>query len=194
MRTLFCLIILALLVSGCIKKDLQRDSEYFNFDSLINSQVDALVKAKSTLTKSVLLNGKTDQSMIAMDSALLAQELDVFRQLDLINKPLYKNAYEILDGEKDSQSNLTIRRYKAKEIAPVPFVTFYYQNNFNKIKKIESVFREANSLYATERQMVLEFDDTSGNLLLSKYRLQGGQKMILSDSVLFDIEGTISFH
>lgn len=194
MRTLFCLIILALLVSGCIKKDLQRDSEYFNFDSLINSQVDALVKAKSTLTKSVLLNGKTDQSMIAMDSALLAQELDVFRQLDWINKPLYKNAYEILDGEKDSQSNLTIRRYKAKEIAPVPFVTFYYQNNFNKIKKIESVFREANSLYATERQMVLEFDDTSGNLLLSKYRLKGGQKMILSDSVLFDIEGTISFH
>ena len=194
MRTLFCLIILALLVSGCIKKDLQRDSEYFNFDSLINSQVDALVKAKSTLTKSVLLNGKTDQSMIAMDSALLAQELDVFRQLDLINKPLYKNAYEILDGEKDSQSNLTIRRYKAKEIAPVPFVTFYYQNNFNKIKKIESVFREANSLYATERQMVLEFDDTSGNLLLSKYRLQGGQKMILSDSVLFDIEGIISLH
>lgn len=194
MRTLFCLIILALLVSGCIKKDLQRDSEYFNFDSLINSQVDALVKAKSTLTKSVLLNGKTDQSMIAMDSALLAQELDVFRQLDLINKPLYKNAYEILDGEKDSQSNLTIRRYKAKEIAPVPFVTFYYQNNFNKIKKIESVFREANSLYATERQMVLEFDDTSGNLLLSKYRLKGGQKMILSDSVRFDIEGTISFH
>lgn len=194
MRTLFCLIILALLVSGCIKKDLQRDSEYFNFDSLINSQVDALVKAKSTLTKSVLLNGKADQSMVAMDSASLAQELDVFRQLDLINKPLYKNAYEISDGEKDSQSNLTIRRYRVKEIAPVSFVTFYYQNNFNKIKKIESVFREANPLYATERQMVLEFDDTSGNLLLSKYRLQGGQKMILSDSVLFDIEGIISFH
>jgi hypothetical protein len=193
MKVYFYLVIGALLAGGCVKKNQQVDSPYLDFDSLINTQVDALTKAKATLTKSVLLSGKTDQSVLAMDSTLLAQELDVFRQLDLINKPLYNDAYEISDGEKDSQSNLIIRRYRVKVTAPVPFVTFYYQNDFKEIRKIEAAFREVNSLYATERQMVLEFDKVSNKLLLSKYKLTGGQKMILSDSVLFSIHGTFSF-
>lgn len=193
MRGLY-IFISALLIVGCVKENRQVYSPYLDFDSLINAQVNSLAKAKSTLTKSVMLSGKSDQSVLAMDSTLLSQELDVFRQLDLINKPLFSNAYEISDGEKDSQSNLTVRRYRAKMATPIPYVNLYYQNDFKKIKKIEASFHETNTLYGTNRQMTLEFDEVSNKLLLSKYRLVGGQKMILSDSILFRIEGLFTFH
>lgn len=186
----FSLIISAVLLTACNKQNEKYDKAYFDFDSLVNAQVDVLAKAHSTLAKSVSLDGKVDQSSHATDSTLLAQELDVFRQLDLINKPLYRNTYEVIDGEKDTQSNLRVKRYKAKTPAPIAFVTFYYHDDFTQIKKIESVYQENNSLYATKRQLQLEFDDSTGAMVLSKYRMTGSQKMILSDSVKFTIEAS----
>lgn len=177
---------------SCNKTNLKYDKPYFDFDSLINTQVASLVKVKASLSKTVLLDGKRDQSTMKSDSAIIAHELDVFRQLDLINKPLYRNAYEISDGEKDSRSNLIVRTYKSKNPSPVPFVNFYYQNDFLHIKKIESYYVENNSLYSTKRKLQLEFDDASGTLLLSRYELTGTQKMILSDSVKFLIEGSFN--
>lgn len=186
----FYLIIFIVLLTACNKENEKYDKAYFDFDSLVNAQVGVLAEVHATLVKSVSLDGKVDQSSHATDSTLLAQELDVFRQLDLINKPLYRNTYEITDGEKDTQSNLIVRRYKAKTPAPIAFVTFYYHNDFTQIKKIESVYQETNSLYATKRQLQLEFDDSTGIIMLSKYRMTGSQKMILSDSVKFTIEAS----
>lgn len=180
-------------VIGCVscnQTNLKYDKPYFDFDSLINTQVDLLVKANPSLLKTVSLDGRSDQSTIKIDSAILAHELDVFRQLDLINKPLYRDAYEILDGAKDSRSNLMVRQYKSKNPSSVPFVNFYYQNDFLHLKKIESYYVENNTLYSTKRQLRLDFDDATGKLLLSRYVLTGTQKMILSDSVKFSIEGS----
>jgi hypothetical protein len=188
----FSLIISIVLLTACNKQNEKYDKAYFDFDSLVNAQVDVLTKVHSTLAKSVSLDGKVDQSSHTTDSTLLAQELDVFRQLDLINKPLYRNTYEVIDGEKDTQSNLRVKRYKAKTPAPIAFVTFYYHDDFTQIKKIESVYQETNSLYATKRQLQLEFDDSTGTMVLSKYRMTGSQKMILSDSVKFTIEASFT--
>ncbi len=188
-RYLFFLIAVIACVS-CNQTNLKSDKPYFDFDSLINTQIASLVKTNTSLSKTVSLDGKSDQSTMKTDSALLAHELDVFRQLDVINKPLYRGAYEISDGEKDSRSNLLVRRYKSKNSSPVPFVNFYYQSDFHHLKKIESYYVENNTLYLTKRNLQLEFDDTSGTLLLNRYELTGTQKMILSDSVKFSIAGS----
>ncbi len=188
-RSLFFLIAVIACVS-CNQTNLKYDKPYFDFDSLINTQVAELVKANASLSKTVSLDGRSDRSTMKIDSAILAHELDVFRQLDVINKPLYRDAFEISDGEKDSRSNLIVRKYKSKNPSPVPFVNFYYQNDFLHLKKIESYYVENNTLYSTKRQLQLDFDDTSGKLLLSRYVLTGTQKMILSDSVKFSIEGS----
>lgn len=188
-RSLFFLIAVIACVS-CNQTNLKYDKPYFDFDSLINTQIASLVKANASLSKTVSLDGKSDQSTMKTDSAILAHELDVFRQLDVINKPLYRDAYEISDGEKDSRSNLLVRKYKSKNPSPVPFVNFYYQNDFHHLKKIESYYVENNTLYLTKRNLQLEFDDTSGTLLLTRYELTGTQKMILSDSVKFSIAGS----
>jgi len=191
LRFLFFLISIITLVS-CNQTSLKYDKPYFDFDSLINSQVASLVKANASLSKTVLLDRKSDQATMKIDSAIIAHELDVFRQLDLINKPLYRDAYEITDGEKDSRSNLLVRTYRSKRTSPVPFVNFYYQQDFLHLKKIESYYVENNTLYSTKRKLQLEFDDSSGHLLLSRYELTGTQKMILSDSVKFLIKGSFT--
>ncbi len=180
------------MLQSCDQKNQEYDKPYFDFDSLVNVQITALVKAKASLTKSVVLDGKSDQSTIKVDSAMVAHELDVFRQLDFINKPLYRTNYQITEGEKDTQSNLITRKYKAKDAAPVSVVTFYYHNNFKQLRKIESEYQEDNTLYSTKRILQLEFDDASGTVLLSRYTLRGSQKMILNDSVKFSIEGVFS--
>lgn len=188
----FIFIGLVFVLVSCNKTNQVYDKPYVDFDSLINSQISSLVRAKSSLTISVLLDGKSDQSTVTLDSAIVAHELDVFRQLDFINKPLYRNGYEVIDGEKDTHSNLTTRKYQAKNPSPIPIVIFYYQNNFSNIKKIESVYQEDNTLYFTRRELVLEFDDASGTQLLTRYSLKGMQKMILNDSVMFSIEGSFT--
>jgi hypothetical protein len=139
-----------------------------------------------------MINGKEDDSSLILDSLKLANELDVFRQLDVINKPLYRTIYQIEDGEKDTKSNLLIRSYTAKSPSPVPFVKFYYRSSPRELKKIESFFHEENSLYDTRRNLLLEFDDSSGSLLLSGYQLSGAQKMILNDTVNFSVNVSFS--
>jgi hypothetical protein len=188
----FLLGIIGLLLWNCKQSEVVYDKTYFDFDSLINRQQQALLIAKATLTKTVTLDTTKEEITFQADSIVLVKELDVFRQLDVINKPGFKDKYKISDGEKDSRSNLTNRRYEALEAeAPVPFVLFYYQNEFNRIQKIESVYREDNTLYGTEQKLLLEFDDASGTPLLSRYKLTGVQKMIVSDSIAFSVEGVL---
>ncbi|TXH28198.1 MAG: hypothetical protein E6Q96_05475 [Cyclobacteriaceae bacterium] len=186
----FLLGILGLLLWGCKQSEVVYDKPYFDFDSLINQQQHELLTTKATLTKTVSLDSAKEEISFEADSLVLGKELDVFRQLDIINKPGFKDKYKISDGEKDTRSNLTIRRYEALEkTAPVQFVLFYYQNEFSRIHKIESAYRENNTLYGTERNLLLEFDDSTGKLLLTHYRLTGVQKLILSDTIAFSIDG-----
>jgi hypothetical protein len=193
MRRIFFLIgCCTILLTACNRTNQQYDKAYFDFDSLINVQVVELLKFKSTIRKKSEINGKNDESSFVPDSTNLANELDVFRQLDLINRPLYRKSYEVIDGLKDTKSNLLIRSYTATSPSPVPYVKFYYQSSSRVIKRIESVFQEENALYDTKRKLILEFDDSSGSILLSSYQLQGAQKMILSDSVNFSVDVSFS--
>ncbi|MCE7862029.1 MAG: hypothetical protein DYG99_00660 [Bacteroidetes bacterium CHB5] len=181
---------IAVCLGSCKQAEAVYDKPYFDFDSLLNNQQQALLLSKATLTKKVILGTTSEELTFETDSMILAKELDAFRQLDIINKPGFKNEYRILDGLKDTRSNLTIRRYEAlQQRHPVPFVTFYYQREFNRLYKIESVYKEDNALYKTERKLLLEFDDTSGKPLLVHYRLSGVQKLILSDSISFSVDG-----
>lgn len=190
-RMPFLFILGFILLTACNPSNLKYNKLYFDFDSLLTVQEAAVVKNKLKLSKTVLLDGKQDRSTQFVDSASIAQELDVFRQLDLINKPLYRNTYLVSDGVDDSLSNLTLRQYTSTTQTPIPWVTFYYQRSFQQLMKVESLYRENNALYSTERNLLLEFDNSSGKLLLSRYRLTGFQKMILNDTVYFSVEGVL---
>jgi hypothetical protein len=189
-KNIIIILSLAISITACNQTNLKYDKPYFDFDSLVNIQIKKISHTKDSIRKDAVIDGKQDHSSFVIDSTRLAHEWDVFRQLDVINKPLYKGNYEITEG-KDTKSNLQVRTYQSKIKSPVPFVRFYFQNEFKNVKKIESNYQEENALYFTERDLVMELDDLSGEPLIKSYSITGSQKMILSDSVKFSIRGSI---
>jgi hypothetical protein len=191
-KNITSILLFAISFIACKQANLTYNKPYFDFDSLVNVQIKKISNTKDSIRKDAVIDGKQDHSSFLIDSTRLAHEWDVFRQLDVINKPLYKGNYEITEG-KDTKSNLRVRTYRSKIKSPVPYVRFYFHSGFQNLKKIESNYQEENALYFTERDLMIELDDLSGEPLIKRYSIMGSQKMILSDSVKFSIQGNIGF-
>ena len=185
------LFVLGVISFSCRQANLKYDKPYFDFDSLVNVQISYFANQKDSVFKVASVDDKEGKSSFLADSAQLAHEWDVFRQLDVINKPTYKGHY-IVTEEKDSKSNLTVRRYTCDIKSSVPVVRFYFQNQFSNLKRIESQYIEQNALYYTTRELMLSLEGTQGQIYVSDYAIKGVQKMILSDSVQFSIHAYIS--
>jgi hypothetical protein len=169
------------------------EKRYLDVDSLMNAQVAVLTKSKASLTKKAVIGLRKDSSSTVPDSSAWSQELDVFRQLDLINRPIYRDVYEIKDKMKDSKSNLLIYALEARSKSPIPYLRLYYQDRSSRLKKLEAVYQESNSLYGSHRLLKMYFDDSTGRPSLTGYSIEGDQKMILSDSVHYAITARITF-
>lgn len=175
----------AWVVVGCADKPSNAARSFYNVDSLVNEQVHAL--AKHELAKSVKINGKEEQTRFTPDSTQWGNELEIFRQLDQVNKASYRDAYVVSDA-RDLTSNLTVREIKAQRPVPVTLFRVYYLHTPDDVRKIEATFVEENTLYVNTRRMTLELER---NHVLQRFRVEGSQKMVMSDSVDFVIAGTI---
>lgn len=181
---------IVLLAVGCQKQEV-KSKRYFDLDSLVSAQVVYLSKSKASLKKEATISKKSSSSVNALDSTAWSHELDVFRQLDLINRPIYSDVYYIKDGAKDSKSNLLIRSYEAPANSTVPYLRLFYQTTPSRLKKLEALYRETNSLYNSQRKLEMYFDDATGKPYLTGFFIEGHQKMILSDSVHYTIQAEI---
>ena len=179
-------------LAGCETKSVSKQT-YLDIDSLIDVQIKNLTLAGAHVEKTAVLGNTSDQSQFVPDSTGWSSELDVFRELNTINKPIYKDQYVITDGEKDSNSNLIIRTYQAKDDLPVRSLSLYYYKSLNSIKKLKAVYNKENILYSTERTLTMNFDEVKGKHLLADYSVSGIQKMIVSDTVRFSITCHIIF-
>lgn len=190
MRFLFIASTLLLLLSSCQERP-QAESEYFAIDSLLDAQIALLRANKATLTKTAKIDGISDEQTAVPDSTGWAHELEIFRHLDVINKPTYRNSYAISDGDHDTRSNLIIRSFVSHSDTPVQRLSLFYLGGVSDIKRIEAITHERNTLYATRRELKMEFEEMSGMPVLVAYSIEGAQKMILSDSVHFLITSKI---
>ena len=179
-----------LLLVSC-KKSSDRAITYF--DSLVLAQVKYLSAANPKITKIARMDGKEDQATFVPDSAIWKNELDVFLQLALFERPAYRDTYHMTDGLHDEKSNLLIRRYVTDRDIPIAELKFYYYKEMKNLKKIEAVYRQANALYSTTRRLVLEFEENRGKPVLNAYAIDGSQKMILSDSMKFSVQAKITY-
>ncbi len=172
------------------------DKPYVDFDSLINNQIAQLAPVTNSIQKISSLDAAGDTATFKIDSTLLSNEWDVFRQLDVINKPIFKENYKV-EERADEKSNLTIRSYtfigNTTLKSPVPFVRFYYQTKFSNLKRIESEYEEQDALYYTNRKLNLFFNQTSKSNLIHYYTIEGSQKMIFSKAINLSIKGTFVF-
>jgi len=191
-RILSVLIGLSVLVSCNQTKE--EKAYYFNIDSLIQHQIEYLIMAKASISKEAIMNGIIQDSIfMPKDSAAWARELDIFKEIGSINKPINRGNYEVTDGLPDNTSNLTVHQLTATTELPIVFVKTFYQDEPSKLRKIEALYTQENSLLKSKRRLVMEFTDLYNKNILTSYSVEGGQKMFIGDSVHFTIKGSIRF-
>jgi hypothetical protein len=171
-------------LSSCSEQKAVSTKTFYNIDSLVNSQVQSL--GNHELVKTVEINGKQEQTRFVPDSLQWTNELDIFMQIDQVNKASFRDAYIVSDS-RDTNSNLTLREIKAQRETPVPLMRLYYLNTPSDLWRVEATLQEENALYVNERKMVLEFEGQK----LHRYSIEGVQKMVMDDSVKFAIRGQI---
>lgn len=191
MRAIGFLVVMLFAV-GCAKKTSVTDP-FFEIDQLIDEQIKTLKDTGASVDKRAEVGDAKDASIFVPDSAQWANELDAFRQISSINKPIYKEAYRIEDGLDDKRSNLKIRRFSTERNIPVKALDVYYQDNIEKLRKIEAVITDQNALFFASKKLTLQFEEHQEKLSLSSYTIQGVQKMMLRDSVNFIIESKVNY-
>lgn len=166
---------------------------YYPIDSLIQSQVNYLAQSKAILNKKAEIDGKEETSLfLPRDSAAWAHELDIFSELEIINKPIHAGKYRIESGLRDTNSNLTIKSFTSTDQLPVVYLKIFYLDWPSKIRRIESLYQEENSLLKGSRFLIMEFEEVNNNLALTYFSIEGGQKMFLGDAVKFSVNGEVT--
>jgi hypothetical protein len=179
------------LVTGCTGGG-ESGSSVYNIDSLLRGQIRNFAGQNVEIKKRAVLNGVEKQTVIQpADSAAWSEELAIFLELDIINRPINRRLYKAEDA-RDKESNLRIRSFTATEELPVKFLKIYYFRKLDQIRRIEAVYDTENSLYASTRHLVMEFENISGRPTLTSYSVDGGQKMFLDDSVEYTIDASIA--
>lgn len=183
-------VVLALMMMACSATS-QRREKLFNVDSLMDHQIDALIRHNANITKRALLNGVNEVTTLSPgDSVAWNDELAIFLELDVVNKPIYKDSYKV-ESYADTKSNLTIKAFTTTDELPVSSLKLYYHNTLPQLRRLEAYYHDANSLYKSTRYLTMEFENIYGETLLTSYSIAGGQHMFLDDSVQYMINAKI---
>jgi hypothetical protein len=184
-----------ILLAGIIScnEDQDHTIAFYNIDSLVTVQIRYLYTAHAKLNKEAVVGVEHDRkSYVPKDSAAWERELDIFRQIHAINKPINRDNYIVDDGLTDISSNLTVKAFSCTKNLPVRYLRIFYQHAVGAPRKIEALYETRNILYNGSRLLTMEFQQVNNKSILTSYAIDGGQKMILGDTVTFSISGKIS--
>jgi hypothetical protein len=190
-RGTFLFLAIAVLLGACDNKRGEIHS-YYPVDSLIEAQVSYLAESHASLTKEATIGTNQEDVILSKDTTGWRHELEVFAQLNDINKPTNIGKYHIEPGLKDINSNLLVYSMESTDARPVVFFKIYYLGNRGNIRKIEARYHEQNSLLTSIRNLTMNFEGINNKIVLTSYSITGGQKMLLGDSVQFSVNGMIT--
>jgi len=189
--TLLSIAICGLLAAGCGGQN-QTTASLYDIDSILQYQVRHFINQGAEIRKKAVLNGVEKMTVILPeDSVDWEEELAIFLELDIINRPINRNLYKVEDLS-DTESNLRIKSFTATEELPVRYLKVYYFKTMDRVRKIEAEYNARNSLYQSTRFLTLEFEEVGGKSQLTSFAVDGGQKMFLDDSVQYTIDAAIA--
>ncbi len=199
MRNTFSAVFLLAIVSFSCSNKQKAATSLFDVDSLIYAQVQYLSNQHAGLNKTSFLGDSSNSvSATPKDTTAWKSELEIFNVLNLINKPINRNSY-IIRNEPDTKSNLSVRTFAIKtslsedeKDLPIEYLKIYYQDSFEKIRKIEGQYRESSMMYKTIQILNMEFQPVNDTMILTSYSITGGQKMFMSDSVQYKINTSVT--
>ncbi len=164
---------------------------YYNTDSLIKAQINLLPNRNGVLTKRTFVGAATDVVNVKKaDSLFWATELDIFYSLNTMNSAANLNAYSMV-VVPDSKSNLTVTTFTTTEELPIKQVSIYYYKSRSNLRKIEAFYNQKNPMYKSTRKLAMDFENIYDTITLTHYTVEGKQQMLLGDSVMFGVAGSL---
>ena len=165
--------------------------EYFDVQGLINRNAAQLMEMNVLLYKKATFAGNVEQTTIKLDSVALADELDVFREVD-INKPVLSGRYltekEIVDGQE-----VIIYRADDKEELNVNYLRIFKDSESGEVERIEALFSSRNVLYNSTRLLSMQYGEVNGMNLPVYYTVEGSQKMIFNEKENYMIKADFDY-
>lgn len=166
---------------------------YFSMKDLIDNQIELLSAGEYKLEKSAVLNQLKDVETFTPDSAGWNVELKLFKDAD-INVPSLRGVYEKVEGPGEVGSNLREVMYvpTSKIKIGVQYLKIFFVEEIDDPRKIEIKVSDSNPLFRSETILKLGMRrDGNDNLILDNYEIDGGQKMMMMDTVAYRISGEI---
>ncbi len=75
---------------------------------------------------------------------------------------------------------------------PVKYLRIYYHGSIDQVRRIEAEMDIETSLYESTRYLEMEFQDINDTVVLTAYKVNGGQKINLGDTVEYIVQGVIT--
>lgn len=185
-------ILLIGLFSCKTKPEQKQDYPSFELEELIDEQIELLSKEEFVLHKTTVLNAKVEEVQLKPDSTSWRKELSIFKSAD-INKPglipfytytqleingLLEDQYVLNDSGRSETTYLRILKHRSTR----------------QISRITAVQKVVNPIYESSRKMELYFKESEGaGILLDSFSINGYQKMVSQDSVVFFTSGKITY-
>ena len=189
-RSIFAVVVTLLSLLSCERRTARAD--LFPIDRVLDAQIQFLSASDAQLHKEALIGQTRDESTyVPAGTAMWETEFEILRRLNEINKPVNSSNYVVEDGLPDPASNLTVKSFTARTSMPVRYFKVFYQESISKPRKIEALYDEKNLLLKSGRKIAMEFEQIGSEHVLTSYAVDGGQRVILGDTVAFAIRAKI---
>ncbi len=184
--------ILLLVASACVTPEQSGSSQsYFDIKPVLQDQLSNMISLSPQIRKIAQIGDSVETQVMVPDSAQWANELNIFFNAD-INKPVLRGEYQEVEIPSEPSSNLKILSYQAvnKDAGlKVESLKIFYVDSHQDIRKIEATLVEGNALFEGRTNLQLELnEDGNRDLILHKFIIEGAQKMVTVDSVLYRVE------
>ncbi|WP_416867906.1 MAG: hypothetical protein ACMVP2_12300 [Imperialibacter sp.] len=177
-------LMLGLALSSCeSSSSAKKISNYFDVAELFLSQA-KLIKNVS-FEKSASIDSLIETKTLKFDSLEWTKELSMFINMD-INKAVLVGAFS---EEKTNSSDGSSVLYKKKpEVeSGVQWMKLDYDSQGNVVA-FSGRFEEENALYQNSRELSATFATQNGMSTLESYSIRGFQKILMKDTVNYQIE------
>ena len=180
---------LSFLILACSQAKQEKQVLQFNLDSLLDFHARQLSKTGARLNKSTSLKDTVKFLTGAIQTVSWEKELEPFRMISAINKPIYRNAYTVT-VERDPKSNLMVKSWKAKANEPVRLVKLYFLNNLSTLRKLETVVEKRNFIVSSRQKLEMDFN-LFGNSQLERFAISGSQKFFWDNPQPFSLTAIV---
>lgn len=196
LKCILLFVAVTMILQGCndfqaTEENQAKTGKYFDLAGLISSQVERLNYEQPRVNKKALVDGQEEK--LTLDKIDWKKELSLFVKAD-INKPKLLGRYATNQFANDAGDMVTQYKLNTENVSGIIKMEVVKDPNNNGLKSIFIESCEYNTLYTTELDLIMRFDGLTGSPKLPKltsYAINGFEKMVMKDTMIYSISGSI---